>query len=156
MALSTLIATLPFKCTIASNPSKPNLLFSSSRPKFNTSISDSDKGRNKVSFFQGFLTGGRDVQSLKVELYQTISPLDRGAEATREDQQLIASKIESLNSVKEPLKSDLLNGKWELLYTTSQSILQTQCNAPNYRDYEKTVDSARNVFQLMITNSKSQ
>nr|AFK45370.1 unknown [Lotus japonicus] len=128
MALSTLTATLSFKCTIVSKPSQPNLLFSSStRPKLNTSISDSDKGRNKVSFFQGFLTGGRDVQSLKVELYQTISPLDRGAEATPEDQQLvnqIAQKIEAFNSVKEPLKSDSLNGKWELLYTTSQSILQ--------------------------------
>ena len=31
-----------------------------------------------------------------------------------------------MNKIKEPLKSDLLNGKWELLYTTSQSVLQTQ------------------------------
>lgn len=38
----------------------------------------------------------------------------------------IARKLEAVNSVKEPLKSDLLNGKWELLYTTSQSVLQTQ------------------------------
>lgn len=38
----------------------------------------------------------------------------------------IARKLEAANKVKEPLKSDLLNGKWELLYTTSQSILQTK------------------------------
>ncbi|XP_028753293.1 probable plastid-lipid-associated protein 4, chloroplastic [Neltuma alba] len=83
----------------------------------------------RVSFFPGFLSRRKDVQSLKEELYQTIAPLDRGAEATPEDQErvdLIARKLEALNSVKKPLKSDLLNGKWELLYTTSQSILQTQ------------------------------
>ncbi|XP_020257030.1 probable plastid-lipid-associated protein 4, chloroplastic isoform X3 [Asparagus officinalis] len=38
----------------------------------------------------------------------------------------IACKLEALNSIKEPLKSDLLNGKWELLYTTSTLILQNQ------------------------------
>ncbi|XP_019243562.1 PREDICTED: probable plastid-lipid-associated protein 4, chloroplastic isoform X3 [Nicotiana attenuata] len=38
----------------------------------------------------------------------------------------IVSKLEAANKVKEPLKSGLLNGKWELLYTTSQSILQTK------------------------------
>jgi PAP_fibrillin len=38
----------------------------------------------------------------------------------------IASELEVLNTIKEPLKSDLLNGKWELIYTTSESILQTQ------------------------------
>ncbi|KAJ6700674.1 hypothetical protein OIU74_012092 [Salix koriyanagi] len=56
-------------------------------------------------------------------------PLDRGADAIPEDQQRvdeIARKLEAVNPTKEPLKSDLLNGKWELLYTTSQSILQTQ------------------------------
>ncbi|XP_054776216.1 probable plastid-lipid-associated protein 4, chloroplastic isoform X3 [Prosopis cineraria] len=83
----------------------------------------------RASFFPGFLSRSGDVQSLKEELYETLAPLDRGAEATPEDQErvdLIARKLEALNSVKEPLKSDLLNGKWELLYTTSQSILQTQ------------------------------
>jgi len=38
----------------------------------------------------------------------------------------IAQQLEAVNQVKEPLKSDLLNGKWELLYTTSTSILQPQ------------------------------
>lgn len=38
----------------------------------------------------------------------------------------LARQLESVNEIKEPLKSNLLNGKWELLYTTSQSILKTK------------------------------
>lgn len=34
--------------------------------------------------------------------------------------------MEAVNPTKEPLKSDLLNGKWELIYTTSASILQAK------------------------------
>ncbi|CAJ2652187.1 unnamed protein product [Trifolium pratense] len=144
LVISTPTSTLPFKCRIDSNPSQLNLVFAPPPPKFNTthiilpsssSVANSKKWKNMVSFFQGFSTGGgkgRDIQSLKVELYETISPLDRGAEATLEDQQRvdkIACKLEAMNCVKEPLNSDLLNGKWELLYTTSQSILQTQATA---------------------------
>ncbi|KAK7412077.1 hypothetical protein VNO78_03524 [Psophocarpus tetragonolobus] len=118
---------VPLKCIIDSHPSKPNPLFSSSPQKLNTThlilgVAGSGKWRNMVSF-------SPDARSLKVELYQAIAPLDRGTEATPEDQQRvdqIARKLEAKNSVKEPLKCDLLNGKWELLYTTSQSILQTQ------------------------------
>ncbi|KAK2393118.1 putative plastid-lipid-associated protein 4, chloroplastic [Trifolium repens] len=138
--LSTPTSTLQLKCRIDSYPPQLNLVFAPPRPKFNTthiilpssSVTNSKKWRNMVSLFQGFFTGGgrgRDIQSLKVELYEIISPLDRGAEATLEDQQRvdkIARKLEAMNCVKEPLNSDLLNGKWELLYTTSQSILQTQ------------------------------
>lgn len=52
-----------------------------------------------VSIFQGFLTGGRgnDVESLKVELYETIEPLERGAEATPEDQQRV-DKVKVIKS----------------------------------------------------------
>lgn len=94
---SSTATTLPFKCRIDSLPSQPNLLFPFPRPKFNTTttniivppVADSGKWRNMVSFFPGFLKGGRDVQSLKVELYEAIAPLDRGAEATPEDQQRV-------------------------------------------------------------------
>ncbi|CAJ1963628.1 unnamed protein product [Sphenostylis stenocarpa] len=158
MALSNPTATLSFKCIIDSHPSKPNPLFSSSSPpKLNTThlilqVADSGKWRNMVSFFPGFLSKGRDVESLKLELYERIAPLDRGAEATPEDQQRveqIARKLEAeaVNIVKEPLRSDLLNGKWELLYTTSQSILQTQRPKflrPNGKIYQAiNVDSLR-------------
>lgn len=43
--------------------------------------------------------------------------------------QKISRKLEAVNPIKEPLKSDLLNGKWELIYTTSRSILQTEVAA---------------------------
>ncbi|KAF3435163.1 hypothetical protein FNV43_RR22250 [Rhamnella rubrinervis] len=90
----------------------------------------SEKWRANVSFFPAFLNiGKKDAKTLKDELLDAIEPLDRGADATPEDQQRvdqIASKLEAVNPIKEPLKSDLLNGKWELIYTTSISILQTQ------------------------------
>ncbi|KAJ0798978.1 putative plastid-lipid-associated protein [Helianthus annuus] len=38
----------------------------------------------------------------------------------------IVRKLEAANPTKEPLKSPFLDGKWELIYTTSQSILQTK------------------------------
>ncbi|KAK9077100.1 hypothetical protein SSX86_005436 [Deinandra increscens subsp. villosa] len=85
--------------------------------------------RSRVSFFPFFSTKVEDCESIKQELVESIAPLDRGAEATSEQQERIdqiARKLEALNKVKKPLKSDLLNGKWELLYTTSQSILQTK------------------------------
>ncbi|CAL5379731.1 unnamed protein product [Camellia sinensis] len=91
----------------------------------------SDKWRTHVSFFPAFLNKTRDAKPIKEELLEAIALLDRGADATPEDQQRIdqiARKLEAVNPTKEPLKSDLLNGKWELMYTTSKSILQTQCN----------------------------
>ncbi|PPD81143.1 hypothetical protein GOBAR_DD21930 [Gossypium barbadense] len=87
------------------------------------------KWRVNVSFFPAFLNKGKDAKVLKQDLLDCIAPLDRGADATPEDQQRVdqlASKLEAVNPTKQPLKSDLLNGKWELIYTTSKSILQTQ------------------------------
>ncbi|KAK6121029.1 hypothetical protein DH2020_045219 [Rehmannia glutinosa] len=89
------------------------------------------KWRTNVSFFTGFLNNNKTktAEAIKEELLEAIAPLDRGAEATPEDQQLIdqiARKLEAVTPTKEPLKSNLLNGKWELIYTTSQSILQTK------------------------------
>ncbi|XP_023770629.1 probable plastid-lipid-associated protein 4, chloroplastic [Lactuca sativa] len=84
--------------------------------------------RARVSFFQSTKSDGFE-NNLKQELLETIAPLDRGADATLEQQERvdqIARKLEAVNKVNEPLKSELVNGKWELLYTTSQSILQTK------------------------------
>ncbi|WVZ60215.1 hypothetical protein U9M48_010266 [Paspalum notatum var. saurae] len=87
------------------------------------------------SFLPPFLTGNKGEKDaekaarLKEELLAAIAPLERGAEATPEDKERvekIVQQLEAVNQVKEPLKSDLLNGKWELLYTTSTSILQPQ------------------------------
>ncbi|GAB4851940.1 Probable plastid-lipid-associated protein 4, chloroplastic [Ancistrocladus abbreviatus] len=85
--------------------------------------------RTNVSFFPAFLTNRKDAKAIKKELLEAIEPLDRGADASPEDQQRvdqITRKLEAANPTKEPLKSNLLNGKWELIYTTSKSILQTQ------------------------------
>ncbi|KVI01781.1 Plastid lipid-associated protein/fibrillin conserved domain-containing protein [Cynara cardunculus var. scolymus] len=95
-------------------------------------ISHNSKWRTSVSFFTGFLNKPKNVESIKQELLDAIAPLDRGAEASPEDQQSIEQivrKLEAANPTKEPLKSPLLDGKWELLYTTSQSILQTKVTA---------------------------
>ncbi|XP_059290627.1 probable plastid-lipid-associated protein 4, chloroplastic isoform X2 [Lycium ferocissimum] len=87
------------------------------------------KWRTHVSFFPAFFNKTKDATPIKQELLEAIAPLDRGAEASPEDQEIIdqiAGKLEVCNPTKEPLKSSLLNGKWELIYTTSKSILQTQ------------------------------
>ncbi|MED6119524.1 hypothetical protein PIB30_012715 [Stylosanthes scabra] len=156
MALSATLVSFKY-IRIDSHQQPPYPVFSSSPQKLSSSsstyitLSDSGKWRNKVSFLQGFLSRGkRDVESLKEELFDTIEPLDRGAEASAEDQQRvdqIASKLEAVNPVMEPLKSDLLNGKWELLYTTSQSLVQTQrpkLLRPNGKIYQAiNVDTLR-------------
>ncbi|OEL14490.1 putative plastid-lipid-associated protein 4, chloroplastic [Dichanthelium oligosanthes] len=94
-------------------------------------------GVSSFSFLPSFFTGKNNkgeedaekAMRLKEELLAAIEPLDRGAEATPEDKERveeIVQRLEAVNQVKEPLKSDILNGKWELLYTTSTSILQPQ------------------------------
>ncbi|XP_055816239.1 probable plastid-lipid-associated protein 4, chloroplastic isoform X2 [Solanum dulcamara] len=129
--ISTFIHSFPPNPNLSSN-----LLLSSPRRRpFSdhfpavSYVPESLKFRARVSFFPFFSNKSEDTESLKLALLEAIAPLDRGAEATPEDQKLvdqIASKLEAANKVKEPLKSSLLNGKWELLYTTSQSILQTK------------------------------
>ncbi|KAJ9552246.1 hypothetical protein OSB04_016291 [Centaurea solstitialis] len=89
----------------------------------------SSKWRTNVSFFPAFLNKSKNAESIKQELLEAIALLDRGAEASPDDQQSIEQivrKLEAANPTKEPLKSPFLDGKWELLYTTSQSILQTK------------------------------
>eukprot|EP01018_Ginkgo_biloba_P034928 Gb_39531 [translate_table: standard] len=86
------------------------------------------KVQTQASLFT-FLKKKKDKQILKDELLEAIAPLDRGAEATPDDQyrvDQIAQELEVVNPTKEPLRSNLLNGKWELLYTTSETILKRQ------------------------------
>ncbi|KAK4491241.1 hypothetical protein RD792_001975 [Penstemon davidsonii] len=139
MALSTLSPPpLPPSFTIQSS-SAANLLHpTASFPFRNNRLSTTTltptvehKWKTQVSFFTDFLSNNKtkNAEAIKEELLEAIAPLDRGAEATPQDQQYIdqlARKLEAVNPTKEPLKSNLLNGKWELIYTTSQSILQTQ------------------------------
>uniref|UniRef100_A0A5B7B7K7 Plastid lipid-associated protein/fibrillin conserved domain-containing protein n=1 Tax=Davidia involucrata TaxID=16924 RepID=A0A5B7B7K7_DAVIN len=112
--------------------------------------------RTRVSLFSSLLTKSKDSESLKEELFEAIAPLDRGAEATPEDQERIdqiARKLEAVNKTKEPLKSNLLNGKWELLYTTSKSILQTQ--RPKFLRPNGKIYQAINVDTLRAQNMET-
>lgn len=66
------------------------------------------------------------LNALKQELLDAIAPLNRGVKATEEDKEKVeelASKLEALNPTKNPVESPLINGKWKLVYTTSESIL---------------------------------
>lgn len=76
-----------------------------------------------------FLQAKKDKEVVKKELLDAIAPLERGAEASDEDiarVDKIARELEALNPTKDPLQSPFLNGKWELLYTTSSSILKKE------------------------------
>ncbi|CAM6017973.1 unnamed protein product [Sphagnum balticum] len=76
-----------------------------------------------------FLEKRKDKEVVKRELLAAIQPLDRGAQATADDLaniDKIARELESLNPTKEPLKLSLLNGKWRLVYTTSETVLRKQ------------------------------
>ncbi|TYI91275.1 hypothetical protein E1A91_D03G181000v1 [Gossypium mustelinum] len=110
----------------------------------------------EASIFSGLFTKSKDIKTLKDELFDAIAPLDRGAEAAPEDQQRvdqIALKLEALNEIKEPLKSNLLNGKWELLYTTSQSLLQTK--RPKFLRPNGKIYQAINVDTLRAQNMET-
>lgn len=140
MALSSKLP-LTTQCSTASVAPKPSPFHSQAcnfhfptKPTIQKNLNLSgnrvtEKWRANVSFFPAFLKKGPSAEKIKEELLEAIAPLDRGAEATPEDQQIvdqIARKLEAVNPTKEPLKSDFLNGKWELIYTTSRSILQTE------------------------------
>lgn len=58
-----------------------------------------------------------------------IRPLNRGLFASEEDKrevEQVAQQLEKLNPNPKALASPLINGRWELLYTTSESILGTK------------------------------
>ncbi|MBA0782160.1 hypothetical protein Gotri_003022 [Gossypium trilobum] len=145
-----IISFSPSFFTLSSKPllpsSKPNVKINF----FSSQAAVSLKWRTEASIFSGLFTKSKDIKTLKDELFDAIAPLDRGAEAAPEDQQRvdqIALELEALNEIKEPLKSNLLNGKWELLYTTSQSLLQTKrpkLLRPNGKIYQAiNVDTLR-------------
>ncbi|XP_078444330.1 putative plastid-lipid-associated protein 4, chloroplastic [Wolffia australiana] len=109
-----------------------------------------DRWRLGVSFFPSIMRKKEKPEEIKKELLEAIAPLDRGAEASDEDKDRIdqiARRLEAVNSVKEPFKTKLLDGKWELIYTTSQSILATKrpkILRPNGKIYQSiNVDTLR-------------
>lgn len=110
----------------------------------------------KLSFpgFPGFSSAGTSRNAKKAELLDLIRPVQRGVIATDDDKAAIdkaACQLEKLNPTPNCLTSELLNGKWELLYTTSESILKSK-NPPFLRPWgaiyqllDNTTLTARNV-----------
>jgi hypothetical protein len=102
MALSSHTpSTLTLTTTQSSTPSTPKLLSFPPPPPppltnfyfppkpISHKLSSTEKWRAKVSFFPSFLKKGKDAKTLKDELLQAIAPLDRGSDATAEDQQIV-------------------------------------------------------------------
>lgn len=72
-----------------------------------------------------FLTQPQRTQ-LKDQILDLSKQTKRGLTATieqQEEMQTLFSKLEKLNPTNKPLKSQLVNGEWNLEYTTSDSIL---------------------------------
>ena len=68
----------------------------------------------------------RFVKELKEALLSKIATVERGASASEEDKEeidLLAQKVENTQKRKNALETEEINGKWELMYTTSASIL---------------------------------
>ncbi|QDZ19647.1 plastid lipid-associated fibrillin [Chloropicon primus] len=79
--------------------------------------------------FGGNSPSDRAVQ--KARLLTAIEPLKRGLVASEEEQDEVdslARSVERLNPTARPLTSDLINGQWKLVYTTSESILGKRKN----------------------------
>ncbi|XP_026455142.1 probable plastid-lipid-associated protein 4, chloroplastic isoform X2 [Papaver somniferum] len=63
-----------------------------------TTTFSEQKWRTRVSFFPSFMKSGKDSKTIKEELLEAIAPLDRGAEATPEDQERIDKRPKLLRS----------------------------------------------------------
>lgn len=67
-----------------------------------------------------------NVEELKEALLSKIATVERGASASEDDKEEIdrlAQKVENTQKRKNALETEEINGKWELMYTTSASIL---------------------------------
>jgi hypothetical protein len=70
--------------------------------------------------------GAAAREAAKAELLDAIAGLNRGVNATDADRAAVdaaARKLERLNPNRGSLASAAINGRWELIYTTSVSIL---------------------------------
>lgn len=68
-------------------------------------------------------------EELKKRILELSDRLDRGVKAMDDDiaeVDGVARQLEAMNPTEEPVKSEKINGKWRLRYTTSTSILGTK------------------------------
>jgi hypothetical protein len=97
-----------------------------------------------------------------LQLLEAVEGKARGLKASEEDKariEKLARALETSNPTKAPLKSSLLNGQWELLYTTSDSILGKskpsflQPSGPIYQVLDGPSLTARNQETAPLFNS---
>ena len=90
-------------------------------------VEETLRSMQKKSLLPSFPTSsGVKVEDMKGALLSKISTVERGAVATEEDKEEIdalARNVENTQKRKNALESKFINGKWELMYTTSASIL---------------------------------
>ncbi|XP_016547830.2 probable plastid-lipid-associated protein 4, chloroplastic isoform X5 [Capsicum annuum] len=67
-------------------------------PHHITTSTHNKKWRTNVSFFPAFFNKTKDATPIKQELLEAIVPLDRGADATSQDQQIIDQRPKILRS----------------------------------------------------------
>lgn len=93
------------------------------------------------------------IQPKKQQLLTEISRLNRGVSASIEARKKVdqlCQELEQLNPSATPLEDASINGKWELLYTTSDSILGTnrpailRPNGPIFQTLDATNLRGRN------------
>lgn len=68
-----------------------------------------------------------------MQVIDLAAKLDRGLNATADDQkemEALVRKLEKVNPNPKSLEAEEINGKWRLIYTTSESILGTNRPAP--------------------------
>lgn len=78
------------------------------------------------SLFKKKESAANDVEDMKADLLRKIETVERGANASEEDKEEIdalAQRVENTQKRKNALETEYINGKWELMYTTSASIL---------------------------------
>lgn len=90
-------------------------------------VEETLRSMQKKSLLPSFPTSsGVKVEDMKGALLSKISTVEKGAVATEEDKEEIdalARNVENTQKRKNALESKFINGKWELMYTTSASIL---------------------------------
>ena len=90
-------------------------------------VEETLRSMQKKSLLPSFSkSSGVKVEDMKGALLSKISTVERGAVATEEDKEEIdalARNVENTQKRKNALESKFINGKWELMYTTSASIL---------------------------------
>jgi hypothetical protein len=103
----------------------------------------------------GYSKSKRGVEFLKREISAEATILERGALCDVQSADKMKEMIETLerlNKCKDPVRSPLLNGSWELIYTDSRSILGTE--RPSFLRPIGTIRQAIDTNRLLAKNEE--